>query len=423
MKEFDYSNENILRTIKSDYFKRRDYLIYLADIVQNTEECTALAIDGSWGVGKTVFMQQFLLLLKDETIFNEVCKESKVKYPSAVGFYYNAWENDTVNNPAINLLNSVIYENSIFEGELKEATTKVLKQLTNIALKISTAGALGMGDIIGEDDRTTTIKDVRATFSDVINKIKENYGVEKVVIVIDELDRCRPDFAVDLLEELKHLYENKDLVFILATNINQLSNTIRKRYGNGFDAELYLQRFFDSIFTLHNSNSTAYIENELKFNINQSEIVAEVCKTAIKHLDMSAREINMFIKHIKTVTSGTIMKENCFYETDKVAKYLFVPLGLALKYKNLRLFEKYRTGKFEKDEIIEFVKSSDRLEKWLSKWLNEKEEEGFDVFGVLFKLYRSTFSTPLLDNNVELVRDQYSVNQYVKERIITMVNF
>lgn len=59
---------------------------------------------------------------------------------------------------------------------------------------------------------------------------------------------CKPTNVIKLLEEVKHFYNHKALTIIFSADLIQLSNTIKKMYGNNFDAELYLQRFFVILF-------------------------------------------------------------------------------------------------------------------------------------------------------------------------------
>ena len=66
----------------------------------------------------------------------------------------------------------------------------------------------------------------------------------KLVIFIDELDRCNPAYAVKLLEQIKHYMEDDRIIFVFSVNINQLQHTIKHYYGNNFNATKYLDRFF-----------------------------------------------------------------------------------------------------------------------------------------------------------------------------------
>ena len=70
------------------------------------------------------------------------------------------------------------------------------------------------------------------------------------MVMINELDRCRPSYAVELLEVAKHLFSADRIVFVLAVNCDQLAHSVTALYGNDFDAEGYLRRFFDVDFQL-----------------------------------------------------------------------------------------------------------------------------------------------------------------------------
>ena len=68
-------------------------------------------------------------------------------------------------------------------------------------------------------------------------------NTQKLVIVIDELDRCRPDYALSLLEIIKHFFAFDHVHFVLGVNLSELENSVKARYGTGIDAGLYLQKF------------------------------------------------------------------------------------------------------------------------------------------------------------------------------------
>lgn len=82
---------------------------------------------------------------------------------------------------------------------------------------------------------------------------------KNLYIFIDELERCRPTFAIELLEAVKHLFTVKGLVFILGIDKNQLKHTISNVYGCGMDREGYLRRFIDLELELPQANLRDYI--------------------------------------------------------------------------------------------------------------------------------------------------------------------
>jgi hypothetical protein len=84
----------------------------------------------------------------------------------------------------------------------------------------------------------------------VLRRKTVDKGSKPIVFVIDELDRCRPPFAVELLEKIKHLFSVDGLIFVLAIDRQQLSEAVRCLYGQGLDADNYLRRFIDLEYRL-----------------------------------------------------------------------------------------------------------------------------------------------------------------------------
>ena len=73
--------------------------------------------------------------------------------------------------------------------------------------------------------------------------------------MVDELDRCSPEYAVEVLQLLEHVFHAKHVVFVVAVNQSELIHSIRSFYGEGFNAEGYLERFFDDVLPLPASKS------------------------------------------------------------------------------------------------------------------------------------------------------------------------
>jgi hypothetical protein len=77
---------------------------------------------------------------------------------------------------------------------------------------------------------------------------------QKLVIVIDELDRCRPDYALALLEIIKHFFAVPHVHFVLDVNLHELENSVKVRYGAEINAGLYLQKFVTLTMALPNKS-------------------------------------------------------------------------------------------------------------------------------------------------------------------------
>lgn len=84
-----------------------------------------------------------------------------------------------------------------------------------------------------EEDKPTAMRDFRKTLEDFAKK-------SPLIIVIDELDRCRPDYALSVLEIIKHFFSLPGIHFVFGVNLEALENSVRCRYGPGIDAHGYL---------------------------------------------------------------------------------------------------------------------------------------------------------------------------------------
>ena len=99
--------------------------------------------------------------------------------------------------------------------------------------------------------------------------IDEIYDLKTpIVIFVDELDRCRPTYSIEILEVIKHFFETKGCVFLVATDTEALQHSIRSVYGDRFDAETYLKRFFGRKIRLPEVSILEYLNTE-KFDFMQ----------------------------------------------------------------------------------------------------------------------------------------------------------
>lgn len=85
-----------------------------------------------------------------------------------------------------------------------------------------------------------------------------------LIIVLDELDRCRPTYAIQFLERVKHIFPIPGIVFIIASDTRQLFASIKKVYGDSFDSETYVQRFFTKTYYLPVPNLLAFVDDQFQ---------------------------------------------------------------------------------------------------------------------------------------------------------------
>lgn len=107
------------------------------------------------------------------------------------------------------------------------------------------------------------IKEMRLGLSKVVNTIKDEGLSLPITVIIDELDRCRPTYALKLLEELKHLFDVPGVAFVLGLHGKQLSHSISAAYGEQFDGRSYLRRFFNRRYQLKDASLAPLVKKLL----------------------------------------------------------------------------------------------------------------------------------------------------------------
>jgi hypothetical protein len=235
---------------------RQQYGEILTDIVGTYADGFVLALDNKWGTGKTTFIKMWQQHLK-ENKFNTI--------------YFNAWEHDFDNKPLAAILGELrAIENPnepVSFQQLTQAAAALLKGITPLLLK-GLAKYLGGGPIAQEiiETASTSYKDILTEEIDdylerkkglekfkmaLENYVSDNCGENPLIFIIDELDRCRPDYAVQVLEQVKHFFSVPGIIFVLAIDKQQLGNAIKGFYGTDLiDSNEYLRRFIDVEFTL-----------------------------------------------------------------------------------------------------------------------------------------------------------------------------
>lgn len=110
-----------------------------------------------------------------------------------------------------------------------------------------------------------TVRNFKYVLSELLQWASESNNFDRTkypaYIFIDELDRCRPTFAIELLERVKHFFDVDGCIFVIATDTQQLTHSVKAIYGEGFSADRYIKRFFDAEFTLDNSDVGAWIKS------------------------------------------------------------------------------------------------------------------------------------------------------------------
>ena len=239
---------------KYDLLDRKEPVEILTHLVGSIEGPCVLAVDAAWGTGKTTFLRIWAQYLRNE------------------GFpviEFNAWETDFTGDPFVALsseLNDGLreYTDEPLSEKItaaQEAAKEVIQRAIPGIIRVLTAGILDVSSLtekeIGQflasyakerlasyQEARKSVQHFRTVLQDMASTLSESSQNRPLVVVIDELDRCRPSYAVELLEVAKHLFSVDHIVFVLAINRSELAHSIRSLYGSNFDGDGYLRRFF-----------------------------------------------------------------------------------------------------------------------------------------------------------------------------------
>ena len=262
--------DSIQTAWEGDLWDRKRLGIQLTNYVDRLNCGAVLALDARWGEGKTWFVRNWQKHLEDEN--HHV-------------IYLDAFANDYLDDPFLTIASEISQafkdSDEISSEDVKEfnsTTASVLISLASILPLIAAKAGLhwiglgGAGEAIqevykeGKDFYDSASEEITAKVKEQIEKKIENHQVEKetvrdfkdelaklaeklekpLVFIIDELDRCRPDFAIRLIERIKHFFDIPKIVFFLVMDKTQLSKVVCHNYG--YDetvGEEYLDKFID----------------------------------------------------------------------------------------------------------------------------------------------------------------------------------
>lgn len=346
------TDENLLLTIKEDVLDRNAELNSFCHLLSTQNSMNSIALDGRWGSGKTFFVKQCALLINaknslsnlDKDIAESILKVAKQSNSfegltdnNLLAIYFDAWENDSNEDPVLALIYQIVQQldlktNGFDLNHLAHVLCAIGdaisgRSITNVFECLNERNFLD--EIRKHNDLETTIK---SFFEEVLF---EKAG--QLIIFVDELDRCRPSYAVQLLERIEHYFINERITFVFSVNLEQLQHTIKNFYGNDFDACRYLDRFFDLRLSLPPINTTKYYNSlNLSNNVEIDRVLMRIQQT----FNMSLRELCKFYDSVKV--SGM---KSYFNETEDFMFKYIVTLCLALKITNITLHDEFIEGK------------------------------------------------------------------------------
>ena len=262
LKEPEASSDD---TWNDDALDRERIAQRLTNLVRTQAAPFVVSIDGYWGTGKTFMLERW---------------QRDLKRQNFQAIYFNAWEDDFCDDPLLAIIGQL--SNYFKVGRYAEIADKIYRSTNSLIRRGSVSVSLGVvsasipldnkqdgRDLLQEYlDQRKTKDTLKAHLRELSAKILQETS-HPMVFIIDELDRCRPTFAIELLERVKHIFDVPGLVFVFGVNRDELCKSLNSIYGE-IKADVYLRRFFDMEFTLPEVDSQLFCEHLFeKFNFEE----------------------------------------------------------------------------------------------------------------------------------------------------------
>jgi hypothetical protein len=318
-------------TPDKDIFGRAEQGRRLTSLISSIDDPLVIAVDAPWGSGKTTFLRMWAGELR------------KAHFPV---IYFDAYENDYADDAFAALASQII----LLAKDLQKANTPQVKTFARTALKAgkilvrsslkvatkaATMGALDASDLsnfaaeiageaatledkyIGElltsqneqRESIAAFREALAALPPFLTPQSDQTNSKPVIFFMDDLDRCRPIFALELLERVKHFFAVPKVHFILGTHIGQLQNSVQVAYGPNIDAATYLQKFIHLVFLLMDRERYAHERTIPKFldyltlKMEFPEDQLETVKYATRIIRHTAERQTLSLRAIERVMS------------------------------------------------------------------------------------------------------------------------
>ena len=352
-----------------DLLARQEIASRLTNLVANQEAPLTVSLYGAWGTGKTFMLQRWQKGLEN----------GDQPYRA---IYFNAWEDDFCDDPLLAFIGQLsdYFKESGYKALarravdiaiplIKENLDNVVKTKTGITLKVEQFKNRRKALVENYNKERATKEELKKVLADLSAKIAKDTG-HPLVFIVDELDRCRPTFAIELLERVKHIFDVPHIVFVFGLNRDELCKSLTSVYGE-IDADVYLRRFFDFEFNLPEADARKFAESlMIKYGLNTRPHVLnfdgfrgsarqygdfiQICAILWSGVSLSLRDIDYGMRLLALLAKNDAI-------SDHAVPHL-VALLICVKFKSHELYRSLKSGRFRTREIIDYLVSESKVE-------------------------------------------------------------
>lgn len=347
----------------------------LSDLLERLDEPVVIALDGAWGSGKSHFLKRWVgaHVLEDHN--------------TATTVYFDAFANDFLDDPLIGLTGAIAERFPAGEKEAgiwekaKNAAARLVRPGLRVGAALVSAGLTEMAAPIldeaikagqkeveaaaeafgkPEDGRKAAMKQFRDALTQLTAPSADGAEDGKpLIIVIDELDRCRPDYALAVLETIKHFFAVPRVHFVLGVNLDALEHMVRSRYGAGINAADYLKRFITLTMQLpEHLDADKKVPAQLRFFEHSAKsmgIDPDLVSKTTSHISLIAKARPLTLRDIEKVLGRLqlLPQKQKFADICSGRKTLIISLAIFLALRP-DLYRAATTGALGIEHLDEF---------------------------------------------------------------------
>ena len=357
--------EALVRVVNKSFEEQKEFKDWGNEDIRPVQR---IFINAPWGMGKTLFADAIKEYLSEN-------------YEEINTLYVNSWKMDFYDEPMKALI-AEMSEDNIITVESTEKAKKFLKNCGKIffgkILKNFLLKSINLNDKDIEEMKsffngldTSELGDYK-NYKKLLEEFKDTLSKEErpKIIIIDELDRCRPDYAIQLLEIIKHIFDVKNIIFLFLINRKQLESIVSTIYMNSNLSTKYFEKFYDIELNLPEANYKELNEPEFQvvnsfkeykvdknnYSENRDLVIQKIFLDMIFVVNDSFSKIS--IRSIKKLLKKFNILKDSLIEKEKEQHILILLLIEYFLKKELNL--KYDTiiTKYNKHRLIEeyFIK-------------------------------------------------------------------
>ncbi len=390
--------DNDIKKITEDTLSYSAFSETLEEVIISSETPLTIGLYGIWGSGKTSLMQMTRELLK-----------SNAKIKTA---WFDAWKFDKSHDLRVALIHSILREIAIDEtinSSLKEKVTELLKRVNWLGLGMATINQVlpsplafsELNDPLIENSGEISQKTLEliGDFEEEFTNIAKSYAGDdgKLVVFIDDLDRCIPEKAVDILEAIKLFLNVQHSVFIIGADKNVIEMGIHEKYPQMFEdwGKNYLDKIVQIPFFLPPVREDIITEKFIP-ELDISEDIMEY-KSIIAEVGGNPRTIKRLLNQFE-LQKILAEKQGLEVNNEIMAKLAVIHFIQPEFHDNMvKMYVENKTNYVQKMKELSESGTKEELKEWrVEKYFNDK------------KFIKFLYEKPLIEN-VELDNYVYLV--------------